>query len=401
MKKLDLFNRSLTTLLVCVMLFASCKKNNGAYQYVNNASTYSGTTYDYLVSKPGVFDSLLFVVNKLGLTDSLKNNKITLFAVTNSSFQQVVAQLNTARKILGKPPVYLNDIKPTLLDSMICRYIIRGIYAADTLALTDGLMMKGLRYNYIMNAKLSTASATGEVNGGPGILVFSDTKKSIFKSDWVSANANSINIRTKNGIIHILESTHPFGFGEYTKPVATPYDKSIFRPAGYTGPFLLPATVGSSTLLYACDYDLGGEGVAYHWITTNGGKNYRPTDLVGTDALSPAGSDAAGSYLSSSSIGWTNAGCWMIYSVNAPVDGDYTITSRVGNGSTVNPLGFHIEFDYKNVTGTLTYPTNKGWWVWQLVTSPVFHLTAGDHKMRFVWETNDIQLSSFVLKRVN
>ncbi len=401
MKKIEQFNHNIILLVVCVMLFASCKKNNGAYQYVNSGSTFNGSTYDYLVSKPGVFDSLLFVVNKLGLTDSLKNNKITLFAVSNASFQQVVNKLNVSNKILGKPLVYLKDIKPNLLDSMICRYIIRGRYLADSLAFSDGVMLKGIRYNYPMNAKLSTANATGDLGGGPGILTFSDTKKSLFTANWVSATANSINIRTNNGIIHILESTHPFGFGEYTKPVAIPFNKSIFRPAGYAGPFLLPTTVGSSTLLYACDYDLGGEGIAYHWVNTAGVKTYRPTDLVGTDAFSPAGSDAAGSYLSSSPIGTTSGGSWLIYSVNAPVDGDYTITSRVGNGSTLNPLGFHIEFDFINVTGRLTFTNNKGWFVWQLVTSPVFHLTAGDHKMRFFWDTSDIELSSIVFKRVN
>ena len=411
MKKIVRFNHNMILLVVCVMLFANCKKNNGAYDYVNRASAFNGSTYDYLVSKPGVFDSLLFVVNKLGLTDSLKKNKVTLFAVTNTSFQQVVSKLNISRKLLGLPPMYLNDVKTNLLDSMMCRYIIRDVYIADSLAFTDGVMLKGIRYNYPMNAKLSTANATGEVGGGPGTLVFSDTKKSLFKINWVSAIANSINIRTNNGIVHILESTHPFGFGEYTKPVPIPFDKSSFRPAGYSGPFFLPSSIGATTTMIAQDFDLGGEGVAYHDNDANQrgpSGAYRPNAAdQGVDldkefaTLGTTLTDAAGTYPASYSIGYTVAGEWLMYSVYAPVEGDYTVTSRVGNGNATNPLGFHIEFDSKNVTGTLTYPNNKGWWVWQLVTSPKIHLTAGNHLMRFFYETNDVQLCNFVFKRIN
>lgn len=408
MRKIEQFNHNIILLVVCVMLFASCKKNNGAYQYVNSGSTFNGSTYDYLLSKPGVFDSLLFVVNRLGLTDSLKNNKVTLFAVSNASFQQVVRNLNVGRKLLGKPPVYLNDVKINLLDSMMCRYIIRGVYIADSLAFTDGVMLKGIRYNYPMNAKLSTANATGEVGGGPGILVFSDTKKSLFKTDWVSATANSINIRTNNGIIHILESTHPFGFGEYTKPVPTPFDKSIYRPAGYSGPFYLPSTIGAMTTMEAEDFDLGGEGIAYHDndAKQNGPSgSYRPGEGVDLDAKFTVANqtpDAYGTYPLSISIGWTAAGEWLIYSIYAPVEGDYTITSRVGNGSNlVHPMGFHIDVDYKNVTGTLSFTGGQGWWKWLPITSPVVHLTVGNHLMRFYHETADVQLNNFVFTRVN
>lgn len=390
-------------LLLTVMLFTNCKKNPGDYSYVHTSSGFNGTIYDYLKSKPGVFDSLLFVIDKLKLTDTLKNNNVTLFACTNPSFQQVVSKLNIARKIAGKPPVYLNDMAPNLLDSIVCRYIIRGKYIADSLAFSDGRMLTAVRYAYPMNGKLSSANASGEVGGGPAKLIFSYTKKSLFVRDWVQATADGINISTTNGVVHILESAHPFGFGEYTKPVPTPFDKSPFRPAGYTGPFLFPATVGSSTLLEAEDYDLGGEGIAYHDVDAkNNGGNYRPAEAVDIDVTVPGGNDAAGSYPSSYSIGWTAAGEWVGYSINVPVEGDFVITTRAGNGSTSTPVQkFHIEFDYKNVTGTLTFPNNKGWWVWQLVPSPVFHLTAGNHFMRFYWEANDTQVNNMAIKRVN
>jgi len=388
----------------CLLLgcLPACKKNDGAYNYVNQTSKFTGNTYDFLKSKPGVFDSLLFVIDKLKLTDTLKTKNVTLFACTNESFQQVVAKVNVARKIAGKPPVYLNDMLPNLLDSIVCRYIIRGKYLADSLVYKDGLMLKAVRYNYPMNGKLATVNASGYVGGGPSKLVFSYTKKSVYIADWVQANANAVNIVTSNGVVHILEAAHPFGFGEYSKPVTTPYDKSTFRPIGYSGAFVFPSAIGGSTLIESEDYDMGGEGVAYHDLDVkNNGGNYRASEGVDIDAFVPAGSDAAGTYPASYSIGWTGAGEWVNYSINVPVEGDYTISARVGNSSTVNPLKFHYEIDYKNVTGSLTYPNKLGWWVWQLVVSPSFHVTAGNHVLRMFWETNDVQINNQVITRVN
>lgn len=403
MKNLRSFGGYVFAFMLLITFLPACKKNGGDYNYQNLTIPFNGTIYDYLKSQPGVFDSLLFVVDKLKLADTLKNNKVTLFACTNPSFQQVVSKLNISRKLVGNPPVYLNDIASNLMDSMVCRYIIRGKYLADSLVYNDGLMLKGVRYSYPMNGKLSKGNSSGYVGGGPSKLVFSYTKKSLFTRDWVTANATAINITTKNGVIHVLESTHPFGFGEYIKPTPYPFTLSAFRPANYTGPFLFPATVGSYTVLEAEDYDNGGEGLAYHDNETkNNGGNYRPNEGVDIDVPVPAGNDAAGAYPSSYSIGWTVTGEWTVYTVNVPVEGDYVITTRAGNGSTATPAPkFHIEFDSKNMTGSMTFPINKGWFVWQLVVSPVIHLTAGNHLMRFYWETNDSQINNMTIKRVN
>lgn len=405
MKRIQMIAKHISLLLLGSMLWIGCSKDTGDYNYVNSTVAFPGTTYDYLKSKNGIYDSLLFVIDRLKLTDTLKNNNVTLFAVTNQSFQQVVDKLNTTRKLRGKQAVYLKDISAELLDSMMCRYIIRGRYTADSLTQTDGKLLKAVRYAYPMNGKMATANASGYKGGGPAVINYFFTKKSSFTKDWVLATADAINIRTTNGIIHVLETTHPFGFGEYTKPQPEPYDKSIFRPAGYSGPFVLPTVVGQSILIEAEDYDLGGEGIAYHDDLTKNGGNYRPAEYVDIDVnFGNAGqtyTDAAGTYPASYSIGWTVAGEWTGYSVNVPIDGNYVITSRVGNGNGTNPLKFHIEFDYKNVTGTLTFPNNRGWWVWQLVDSPVFNLKAGNHFMRFFHESNDVQVNNFVIKRVN
>ncbi|HMI02812.1 MAG TPA: carbohydrate-binding protein [Pedobacter sp.] len=405
MKNIQMLYKNIGLLIVVSVIWTSCKKDTGDYKYVNETSVFPGNTYDYLKSKTGLYDSLLFVIDKLNLADTLKNNDVTLFAVNNRSFEQVVTKLNIARKLRGKPMVYLKDIASELLDSMVCRYIIRGSYIADSLVATDGRMLTAVRYEYPMNGKLSTANASGYKGGGPSIINFNFTKKSLFVKDWIQATANAINIHTSNGIVHVLDPMHPFGFGEYTRPQPEPFEQSIFRPAGYSGPFVLPSVAGESFVIEAEDFDLGGEGIGFHDDLTKNGGNYRSAEFVDIDApfgtLGQMYSDAAGTYTASYSLGWTKAGEWLNYSVNVPVEGDYMITARVGNQSAVNPLLFHFEFDFKNVTGRMTFPNNKGWWVWQLVPSPVFHLTKGNHSMRFFHDSNDVQVNNYVIKRVN
>lgn len=404
MKNMRISGRILGLLFIGFLLLSSCSKESGDYNYRNEIRAFPGSTYDYLKSKTGVYDSLLYVIDRLQLTDTLKNNDVTLFAATNQSFQQVVDKLNISRKLRGKAPVYLKDIAPELLDSMVCRYIIRGSYIADSLTQTDGKLLKAVRYSYPMNGKLKAAYSSG-YKGGPAVISFFYTRKSAFVKDWVVSTADAINIKTTNGIVHVLEATHPFGFGAYTQPQPEPFDKSIFRPAGYTGPFIFPVTAGETLTIEAEDFDLGGEGIGFHDDLSKNGGNYRAGEFVDIDAafgsLGQSYTDAAGNYTASYSIGWTIAGEWLAYSVNVPVEGDYTITARVGNGNATNPLIFHFDFDFKNVSGPMTFPNNKGWWVWQLLTTPVFHLTAGNHNMRFFHDTKDVQVNNYVVKRVN
>src|SRR5207249_1250766 len=109
--------------------------------------------------------------------------------------------------------------------------------------------------------------------------------------------------------------------------------------APFTGfPQIVPGTIQAE------DFDGGGEGVAYHDTdTSNNGGQYRNT---GVDIEST--SDPGGGY----NVGWTAAGEWLKYSINATVDGIYTLQARVassGDGGT-----FHFEFDGVNQTGAMT-----------------------------------------------
>ena len=83
-------------------------------------------------------------------------------------------------------------------------------------------------------------------------------------------------------------------------------------------------------VIEAENFDEGGEGIAYHDLTTgNAGGQYRQTDVdIATT------SDAGGGY----ALGYVAAGEWLKYSVSVAAAGSYTLEARVasaGRGGNV------------------------------------------------------------------
>jgi endonuclease/exonuclease/phosphatase family metal-dependent hydrolase len=122
------------------------------------------------------------------------------------------------------------------------------------------------------------------------------------------------------------------------------------------------------------DFDLGGEGVAYHDATAgNTGAVYRSTD-VDIKATS------SGGY----AIGWTEAGEWLKYTVNVASPGTYTLFARVasaGSGGT-----FHVEFSGVNRTGAMSIPNTGGWNTYVDVAVPI-SLYGGVQTMTVVFDS--------------
>jgi hypothetical protein len=141
--------------------------------------------------------------------------------------------------------------------------------------------------------------------------------------------------------------------------------------AAYSGtPASIPGTIQAE------NFDTGGDGNGYHDTeATNFGGAYRTegVDLSGC-------SDGAGCY----TIGWTQPGEWLLYTVSVPYAGTYTLQARVasaGSGGT-----FHVELNGTNKTGTLTVPNTGGWDTWQTITKTVT-LDAGWQTMKIVMDS--------------
>jgi hypothetical protein len=217
MKNNQFLSISLALILCCNLFFACKKSDDTYYNYSNTLQKFDGNALQYLQTKKGLYDSLLIVLNRLPhLKDTLSSRNITLFAVTNKSFQISVQALNDVRKRTNKTPLYLRNMDAAELDTLACRYILNGQYSsADFVDYADGLLIASLNYNYKMHVQYDEVNAAGFIGGGPVVITFTDPKNSIFVRYWLSAPTNAVNIKTSNATINVVSPSHDFGFGEF------------------------------------------------------------------------------------------------------------------------------------------------------------------------------------------
>lgn len=149
-------------------------------------------------------------------------------------------------------------------------------------------------------------------------------------------------------------------------------------------PHLIPGRIEAQ------EYDLGGEGLAYHEANTNG--NESGATLRNDEVDIEATQDIDGDY----NIGYTLKGEWLEYTVNVTKSGNYDLDARVakeGDGGF-----FHIEMDGKDITGSIAVPNTGGWQVWETVTLEDISLTEGEHIMRIVFDTDYTNLNYVAFK---
>jgi beta-glucanase (GH16 family) len=139
--------------------------------------------------------------------------------------------------------------------------------------------------------------------------------------------------------------------------------------APYLGsPFVLP------TVIEAEDFDIGGEGIAYHDSDpANLGNQYRTSEGVDIQTCL----DVGGGY----NLGWVLEGEWLEYTIDVPATGEYPIEFRVASSSVGGT--FHLEFNGIDRTGDVAVPVTGGWQNWTTISTTVF-LPAGTQVMRFV-----------------
>jgi hypothetical protein len=138
-------------------------------------------------------------------------------------------------------------------------------------------------------------------------------------------------------------------------------------------------------IIEAENYDLGGEGVAYHDTgLRNLGQTYREDGVDVCDEYIVKMTDAP-------FIGWTKSGEWLQYSVDVAAPGIYTLDMRVSAWDSGGI--FHIEFDGIDKTGPIAMPTHADRLnqslplAWQTLTTKV-QLSAGHQAMTIVFDKN-------------
>jgi glucose/arabinose dehydrogenase len=130
------------------------------------------------------------------------------------------------------------------------------------------------------------------------------------------------------------------------------------------------------------DYDLGGEGVAYHDNTVNNqGNQYRTTEGVDVENCNEGGYN----------IGYINNGEWLEYSLDVLQTGIYTITLRVSSPNTNRSA--HLSIDEETVTGSLIIPNTGGYQNWQNLVVPNIFLEAGTRILRLSPDSDAFNLN--------
>ncbi len=132
------------------------------------------------------------------------------------------------------------------------------------------------------------------------------------------------------------------------------------------------------------NYDVGGEGLAYHDTTVNNnGGQYRLSEGVDIETCT----DAGGGY----NLSFTAAGEWLKYTVNVAAGATYVASFRVASANT--GASFHLEDQNgNNLTGPISVPNTGSWTTWTVVTKNVT-LPQGQQVLKLVEDTGGFNIN--------
>lgn len=132
-------------------------------------------------------------------------------------------------------------------------------------------------------------------------------------------------------------------------------------------------------LIEAEDFDEGEAGTAYHDVTQpNQGADYRGPTQVDIERR-PDASNGHG-------IGWTKAGEWLTYTVEATASGIYAVEIPVASAKAGGR--FHIEFDGQDATGPINVPDTGAWTKLQTIRIDRVKVPAGKSVMKVVMDAD-------------
>ena len=152
----------------------------------------------------------------------------------------------------------------------------------------------------------------------------------------------------------------------------------------YTG-----AAIVAGQTIEAENFDLGGEGVAFHVAypdATPSNNAYRADTAVEVDAGDSNG-PTTGDHVAN-----LTTGDWLQYTVNVPVAGKYIVDARY---SSPNASGAALHFTFDGTLKTSSVATGKtpAWTSWHTAESNAVTLTAGLHVLRMTVDHNVTGLS--------
>ena len=158
-----------------------------------------------------------------------------------------------------------------------------------------------------------------------------------------------------------------------------PFDNS-------TKPYAKNAIPG---ILFAANYDLGTQGIAYNDIVfqtlSQSGSAWNNGNVYRNDGVDIEACTDSAPYNLGYDVGWTDDNEWMLYTVDIAAAGTYNLNLRCANGNAV-PGYMHVELDGTDVSGTVTITGTGGWQTWKDFTVNGITLPAGKHSMKIAFD---------------
>ncbi|MDP9176002.1 MAG: carbohydrate-binding protein [Planctomycetota bacterium] len=243
-------------------------------------------------------------------------------------------------------------------------YDVGWVHAGEWLDYTVNVAATG---NYTLGVRVASANAGGtfhvEADGTniTGAMTMPDTGgwqtwTIVSKTVSLSAGTHVLRLFVDSSINTFLGNFNWISLAAVAGPVSTPFSGT---------PAAAPGTIQAE------NYDLGGEGVAYHAAdAVNRGGAYRNDGV----SIEPT-TDTGGGY----DVAYIQAGEWLNYTVNVAATGNYTLSVRAASANAGGT--FHVESDGTNITGSMTLGNTGGWQTWTTLTRTVA-ITAGTHVLR-------------------
>lgn len=212
--------------VLAFMLFSGCKKDYFVDGGLSEAK-YNGSIYEYLASKPYLFDTVIQVIDRSGLKEILQKDTVTFFCPTDEAIADAMKELNTYRYRNIEDSVHLDDVSPKVWKRFLSMYILRGKYTANKFPRVDPdniFSYPGINYvmlnGYVLNIGLIYYDYGGAEAVGARVLNLTDItfNPSNYKLD-PRVEVMTSDIQPVNGVLHVLKSQHILGFrgGEFTR----------------------------------------------------------------------------------------------------------------------------------------------------------------------------------------
>jgi hypothetical protein len=329
--------------------------------------------------------------------------RIGNFCVLEGGWWVTMAQqslwLNNTIYDCGKTGILLGNTKNSVFkNNIIMNAGIAEIVVWDKSVLNGGnVFSNNLYYN-------SSRSQIGVWNSAPNQAPYDNNHVgNLTLTQWmsVSKDTNSLSLNPQfvnaaTGDFH-LQTTSPAidrgidvtevltDFGGTLRPQGAAYDiganefgSSITQPPPPSPSLSIPGRIELES------FDTGEEGVAYHDTTLdNLGGAYRTTAAVDIK-IAP---DAIGY-----TVGYTDTGEWLKYTINVAQDNTYAVALRVANGASTNGA-LHIDIDGANLTGTITIPPTGSYNIETTISASTIFLAQGMHTLRIYIEAGNFDLN--------